>query len=98
MRPNRRGASDDAYQAAVSGVAAYLADEDADVYNIADAAVRNDGLAYALHLIALVSTAIAALAAEAGRTPMEMLWSMEPEGRDLRRGAQDRRSIGGMCG
>ncbi|MBQ1047443.1 hypothetical protein KBX50_02940 [Micromonospora sp. C51] len=78
MRRNRRQASDDAYQAAVSGVAAYLADEDADVHNIAGAAVRDDGLAYALHLTALAATAITALAAETDRTPTEVLGSMKP--------------------
>lgn len=60
MRRNRRRASDDAYQAAVSGVAAHLADEDADVHNIVDAAVRDDGLASALHLTDLFATAITA--------------------------------------
>lgn len=51
-------------------MAAYLADEDADVYNIADAAVREDGLALALNLTALAATAIAALATATGRTPV----------------------------
>ncbi|WBB57208.1 hypothetical protein [Verrucosispora sp. WMMD573] len=86
MRRDRRRASDDAYQAAVSGVAAYLADEDADVHNIADAAVRDDGLAYALHLIALAATAITALAAETDRTPTEVLRLMKPGDEDLRAG------------
>ncbi|GIJ78399.1 hypothetical protein Xph01_28310 [Micromonospora phaseoli] len=84
MVQNRRRAGDNAVRAAVSGVAAYLADQDADVNNFADAAVRNDGPAYALNLTALPATAIAALAARTGRTPMEVLRSM-PDGRDLRR-------------
>lgn len=78
MRRNRREASDNAYQSAVSGVAAYLADEDANVHNIADAAVSDDALAYALHLTALAATAIAALAAETDRMPTEVLRSMKP--------------------
>ncbi|MDG4831562.1 hypothetical protein O7627_19980 [Solwaraspora sp. WMMD1047] len=82
---NWQRTGDSAYQAAVRGVAAYLADEDADVYNIADAAVRDNGVAYALNLTALAATAIAALAAKTGRTPMEALWAMKPEGRDSRR-------------
>ena len=65
-------------------MAAYLADEDADVYNITEAAVREDGLAFALNLTALAAMAITALAAETGRTPIEVLRSMEPEGRGLR--------------
>ncbi|PZV88417.1 hypothetical protein SAMN05443287_12040 [Micromonospora phaseoli] len=85
MMRNRRRSGDEAYPTAVSGVAAYLADEDADVYNITDAAVRLDGLAYALNLTALAATAITALAGATGRTPMEVLRSMEPEGRNLGR-------------
>lgn len=69
----------------MSGVAAYLADEDADVYNITDAAVRVNGLVYALNLTALAATAITALAGATDRTPLEVLRSMEPEGRNLRR-------------
>jgi hypothetical protein len=82
---NRRGTGDEARRAAVSSVAAYLADEDADVYNITDAAVREDGLALALNLTALAATAITALATATGRTPMEVLRSMEPDGQDLRK-------------
>ena len=85
MTRNRRRPGDEAYRTAVSGVAAYLADEDADVYNITDAAVRVDGLVYALNLTALAATAITALAGATGRTPLEVLRSMEPEGRNLRR-------------
>jgi hypothetical protein len=42
-KDERRG-RDSQRQAAVNVVAAYLADQDADVYNIADAAVREDAL------------------------------------------------------
>lgn len=66
-------------------MAAYLADEDADVYNITDAAVHEDGLALALNLTALAARAITALAAATGRAPIEVLRSMEPDGRDLRK-------------
>lgn len=68
----------------VVGPGPSLADEDADVYNITDAAVREDGLGFALNLTALAATAITALAAETGRTPIEVLRSMEPDGRGLR--------------
>lgn len=73
-------------RAAVDGVAAYLADEDAEVYNITDAAVREDALALALNLIALSATAVTALAAATGQTPDDALRSMvTPHARDLRR-------------
>jgi hypothetical protein len=45
-------------QAVVDGVAAYLADQDADVYNIVAAAVRDDAVAAALHLTALAAAAV----------------------------------------
>jgi hypothetical protein len=64
-------------RAAIDGVAAYLADEDADVYNITAAAVREDALALALNLTALAATAITALAAATDRTPVEVLRSMD---------------------
>jgi hypothetical protein len=83
---SRRRIGAESRRAAVNGVAAYLADEDADVYNITDAAVREDSLALALNLTALAATAITALAAATGRTPIEVLRSMdEPHVRDLRR-------------
>ena len=63
-------------QAAVNAVAAYLADQDADVYNIADAAVREDPLTAALHLTALAAGAIRALAEVTGRSPHEVLESL----------------------
>jgi len=84
MVRNRRRPGGEAHRAAVSGVAAYLADEDADVYNIADNAVRDDALAFALNLTALAARATTALAAATGRTPAEALRSMEAERRDLR--------------
>ncbi len=63
-------------QAVVDGVAAYLADQDADVYNIMEAAVRDDGVAAVLHLTALAAAAIQTLAEETGRTPDDVLRSL----------------------
>ena len=67
-------------RAAVDGVAAYLADEDADVYNITDAAVQADALMAALNLTVLAAAAVTALAASTGRTPHEALRSIEEAG------------------
>jgi ParB-like chromosome segregation protein Spo0J len=74
-KDERRG-RDSQRQAAVNVVAAYLADQDADVYNIADAAVREDALAAALHLTALAARAVRALAEATGRSPDEVLESL----------------------
>jgi hypothetical protein len=60
----------------MDGVAAYIADEDADVYNVIDAAVREDALAAALNLTALAADAVAALAAVTRREPSEVLRSL----------------------
>lgn len=49
-------------------MAAYLADEEVEVYNIADVAVRQDAIGLALNLIALGATAVAALAWEIGKS------------------------------
>lgn len=65
---------------AVEGVAAYLADEDADVYNITDAAIREDAVAAALNLTALAAAAVTALANATGRTPYETLRSIDEAG------------------
>ena len=67
-------------RAAVEGVAAYLADEDADVYNITDAAVQENALAAALNLTALAAAAVTALANATGRTPIEALRSIDGAG------------------
>ncbi|MBE1498165.1 hypothetical protein H4696_005265 [Amycolatopsis lexingtonensis] len=63
--------------AAVEGVAAYLADEDADVHNITEAAVREDAMTAALNLTALAAAAVTALAEATGRTPFEALRSID---------------------
>ncbi|SEF37518.1 hypothetical protein SAMN05421837_11478 [Amycolatopsis pretoriensis] len=67
--------------AAVEGVAAYLADEDANVHNITEAAVRQDAALAALNLTALAAAAVTALAEATGRTPIEALRSIEGGGR-----------------
>jgi Pyruvate/2-oxoacid:ferredoxin oxidoreductase gamma subunit len=67
-------------RAAVEGVAAYLADKDADVYNITDAAVREDAVAAALNLTVLAAAAVTALADATGRTPFEALRSIDEAG------------------
>ena len=63
--------------AAVEGVAAYLADEDADVHNITNAAVQEDAVMAALNLTALAAAAVTALAQATGRTPFEALRSID---------------------
>ncbi|MEU4474300.1 hypothetical protein [Micromonospora sp. NPDC023888] len=50
-------------------MAAYLANEDAEVYNVTDAAVKKDALAAALNLTALAADAVTALAAEVSWPP-----------------------------
>lgn len=67
-------------RAAVEGVAAYLVDEDADVYNITDAAVRQDALVAALNLTALAAAAVTAVAEATGSTPHEALRSIDEAG------------------
>ena len=64
-------------RAAIEGVAAYLADEDADVHNIAEAAVRENALLAALNLTALAAAAVTALAEATGRTPHDALRSID---------------------
>lgn len=68
-------------RAAVQGVAACLAEDEADVYNITDAAVRDDPVLAALNLTALAAAAVTALAEATGRTPYEVLRSIEHGGR-----------------
>jgi hypothetical protein len=57
-------------------VAAHLADEDAEVYNIIAAAIEEDALATALNLTALAAEAITALAATTARDPHDILRSL----------------------
>lgn len=60
-------------RAVLEGVAAYLADEDADVCNVTDAAIREDAPAAALHRTALAADAVTALAGVSGRDPQDVL-------------------------
>ncbi|WP_409463414.1 hypothetical protein [Amycolatopsis sp. GA6-003] len=69
------------HRAAVDAVAACLADEDADIHNLTDAAVRQDALLAALNLVALAAAAVTALAEATGRTPHEALRSIDRAGR-----------------
>lgn len=62
---------------AVAGVAACLADDDAEVYNISDGAVADDALAAALRLTALAAEAVQALAAATGCKPKDALRAIE---------------------
>ena len=71
-------------RAALEGVAAYLADEDTDVYNITDAAVRENAVMAALNLTTLAAAAVRALAEATGRTPHEALRSIGQAGVDER--------------
>jgi hypothetical protein len=57
-------------------VAAYLADEDADVHNVTEAAVQEDALMAALNLTRLAAAAVNALAAATGRASNEILRSL----------------------
>ena len=63
-------------QAAVDAVAAYLVDDDAEVYNLTEQAVREDPLAMALNLTALAAKAVQALAAVTERSPDDVLRSL----------------------
>ena len=64
----------------VEGVSALLNDEDADLYNITDAAVQEDALAAAWNLTALAAEAIRELAAATNRSPQEALAGIEARG------------------
>ncbi|MEU4524921.1 hypothetical protein AB0F52_40150 [Amycolatopsis sp. NPDC024027] len=62
-------------------MAAYRADENADLYNITDAAAREDAVMAALNLTALAAAAVTALAEATGRTPLQALRLIDREGR-----------------
>jgi hypothetical protein len=64
MAISKRRRPDPRRQAAADAVAAYLADEDADVHNITERAVREDASMAALNLTALAAAAVQALADE----------------------------------
>lgn len=67
-------------QLSVEAVAAMLNDEDADLYNITDAAVQEDALAAAWNLTALAAEAIRQLAKATERNPLEVLSALEEHG------------------
>ncbi len=54
---------------AAEGVLAYLRDEDADLSNITEAAVKTDALAAAWNLTALAAASVTLLAERTGITP-----------------------------
>ncbi len=55
---SRRKSYEKHHDLAADGVLAYLQDEDADLYNITDVAVKQDALAAAWNLTALAASAI----------------------------------------
>ncbi|WP_306214625.1 hypothetical protein [Actinoplanes sp. RD1] len=57
-------------------MAAYLADDDAGVYNLIEAAVREDAVTAALHLTGLAADAVAELAAATKTRPAQVLRSL----------------------
>jgi hypothetical protein len=73
MQRRRRSAG---RKAAAEGVAAYLADDDAEVHNLTETAVRENALLAALNLTGLAAEAITELAAERRLQPAEVLRSL----------------------
>ncbi|MGC4897278.1 hypothetical protein [Micromonospora sp. DT31] len=69
----------DGRQAAVESVAACLADDDAEVYNLIQAAVQENALAAALNLTALAADAVIELAASRAGEPEQILRSLGQE-------------------
>lgn len=57
-------------------VAAYAYDEDADLYNLVDAAVRDDPMALGFALARLAATAVRELARATGRSTDDVLASL----------------------
>ncbi|GIF49372.1 hypothetical protein DFJ67_5476 [Asanoa ferruginea] len=80
MRKLNRQRSARLRQAALDGVAAYLADDDAELYNVTDAATKEDAAAAAFNLTALAADAVTALAAATGRDPGEVLRTLREHG------------------
>jgi hypothetical protein len=76
-------------QAALEGVAAYLADDDADLYNVTDATTKEDALAAAFNLTALAADAVTALAAATGRDPGDVLRTLREQGPETAVGEPD---------
>lgn len=78
-KPERRGSAG-LRQAVAEGVAAYIADDDAEVFNLIDAAIKQDALAAALNLTALAGGAVAALAARTGQEPEDVVRALRQQG------------------
>jgi hypothetical protein len=70
VRARRRDAG---REAAAKAVAAYLADDDAEIYNATEVAVRQDALGAALNLTVLAAEAVIGLAASQGIQPEQAL-------------------------
>lgn len=70
---SRRKEHEKHHALAAEGVLAYLDGEDADLYNVTDAAVRQDALAAAWNLTALAAASIKLLAERSGVTPQAAL-------------------------
>ena len=62
--------------AAAKSVAAYLADDEAEVYNLTEAAVQKNALTAALNLTALAAEAVAELAATRGLESQQILQAL----------------------
>jgi hypothetical protein len=75
-KPEQRGTARPR-QVAVDGVAAYLAGDDAELYNLTNTAIKKDALAAAVSLTALAADAVTALAAATGREPSDVLRSLD---------------------
>lgn len=72
----RRGKRDAGRKAAAKVVTAYLADDEAEVHNLTEAAVRDDALVAALHLTGLAADAVAELASVRGTDSKQVLRSL----------------------
>ncbi|GAA2909249.1 hypothetical protein Acy02nite_88740 [Actinoplanes cyaneus] len=73
MRARREN---DDREVAAKGVAAYLADDGAKVYNLTEAAVQKNALTAALNLTALAAEAVAELAATRGLESQQILQAL----------------------
>jgi hypothetical protein len=62
-----------AYRDSVAAVLAYINDEDADLYNLLDAAARTDPLAASYRLAFLAAKSVEELAVATGETPPAIL-------------------------
>ena len=92
--PSRRKQQERHHALAAEGVRAYLLDEDADLYNITDAAVTEDPLAAAWNLTALAAAAVEVLAERTGMTATDALADVVQRGYGgLRRAPQPAKDV-----